>query len=88
MDDLSGDVEGLWLEVNVLRTVVANLVAREARRSENPEVAMRRIADDLVSCFDETHESDNKQASLEAARMAIDDLMEMARSAALRRDSQ
>jgi hypothetical protein len=72
-----GDIEGLWLELNVLRIVVANLIAREAIRTNDPDGALRKIADDLHASWDDSSASEEQRRKIEPARMAIDDIKRM-----------
>jgi hypothetical protein len=75
-----GKIDGLWHELNVLRIVVAYLVSREANKSENPDAVLRTIADELHRQFDDNTVQESQRQTMETARLAIDDLMEMARA--------
>jgi hypothetical protein len=77
---LSGEIDGLWQELNVLRVVVAYLIARAAKGNDDPDGALRQIAEELNTIWDDRAEPESKRPTFEAARMAIDDLMAIARS--------
>ena len=74
-----GEIDGIWHELNVL-SVVAYLVSREANKSGIPDAVLRTIADQLHRQFDDDTIPESQRQTMEAARLAIDDLMEMARA--------
>ena len=74
-----GEIDAIWHELNVL-SVVAYLVSREANKSGNPDAVLRTIADQLHRQFDDDTIPESQRQTMEPARLAIDDLMEMARA--------
>jgi hypothetical protein len=79
---IGGDIDGLWHELNVLRLVVAYLISLEVNKNEDADAALRTIAEQLHAQFDDRTVPDSKRSSMEAARLAIDDLVGMARAIA------
>jgi chloramphenicol 3-O-phosphotransferase len=86
-EEVRDDIEGIWFQLNVLRTVLSKLIAREAARADDPEGALRGIADDLHAYWDYTDEVSEQQRRInEPARSIIDDIMAEARLSLDKRD--